>query len=156
MLHLSITKLSVSGGIPIFFTMENLYGYTVHLWHHRCRWHPFWSHWAIVSVFSSAADTIIFRSFNSVNAAKLFLSLLSRVVSMESRTDGNADVCRFYTFQSSTHSISTFFILFSLQRLYSMKIRMLNFSSTAPGALLDENKDVKFFEYRPWGTTRWK
>ena len=29
---------------------------------------------------------------------------------------------------------------------YSMKIRRLNFSSYAPGALLDENKEVKYFE----------
>ena len=29
---------------------------------------------------------------------------------------------------------------------HSMKIRRLHFSSYAPGALLDENKEVKFFE----------
>ena len=37
---------------------------------------------------------------------------------------------------------------------YSMKIRRLNFSSYAPGTLLDENKDVKFFELCPGGITR--
>ena len=29
---------------------------------------------------------------------------------------------------------------------YSMKIRTLNFLSSAPGAVLDENKELKFFE----------